>query len=256
MPFPNFEGKHQNEAFFTPQDWLNYIRSNNMLPEFDVPEAVIFSYQSSLARHIESSEEITTNRYSSAKLLSLKATDNKIAVCANFGIGAPTAAALMEELIVLGVKKFISIGTAGSLQSSSQIGDIVVCDRAIRDEGVSHHYAAPDKYAYPTPALTERLKAELTTRNLTYAEGATWTIDAPYRETVAEARHYQSEGVFTVEMEASALMTVAQYRGVELATAFVISDSLAELVWSPQFGAEQTSDGLVKLYGAARAALL
>src|SRR5438046_1590474 len=116
MPFPNFEGKHQNEAFFSPQDWLNYIRSHNLLQEFEVPEAVIFCYQSSLAQYIEQNEEITENKYGSAKVWSLKATNNKVAVCADFGIGAPVAAALMDELIVLGVKKFISIGAAGSLQ--------------------------------------------------------------------------------------------------------------------------------------------
>jgi uridine phosphorylase len=50
-------------------------------------------------------------------------------------------------------------------------------------------------------------------------------MDAPYRETVEEVRYYQGEGVLTAEMEAAALFAVAKARGVELACAFVISDS-------------------------------
>ncbi|OJV93766.1 MAG: hypothetical protein BGO39_15470 [Chloroflexi bacterium 54-19] len=232
MAFPNFENKHQNDAFFSPKDFLNYLQQINALPEFEIPEALILCYQNSLAQYIEKNEEITQVNNSFTRMWLLNSTGNKVGVCANFGIGAPAAAIILEEMVALGVKKFISIGTAGSLQNSSDIGDIIVCNKAIRDEGVSHHYLASDKYAYPSPVLTDRLKSELTKNDLAYTEGVSWTIDAIYRETVAEARHYQAEGVITVEMEASALMAVAQYREVDLACAFVISDSLAELVVS------------------------
>jgi len=59
----------------------------------------------------------------------------------------------------------------------------------------------------------------------------------------------------TVEMEAAALFAVAQYRGVDMAAAFVISDSLAELVWNPQFEVEVVENSLVQLYQAVRAML-
>jgi hypothetical protein len=75
------------------------------------------------------------------------------------------------------------------------------------------------------------------------------------RETVAEARHYQAEGVLCVEMEAAALFAVAQMRGLALASAFVISDSLAEEAWSPRFRDPAVQGGLVRLYQAAVAVL-
>ena len=81
-------------------------------------------------------------------------------------------------------------------------------------------------------------------------------MDTPYRETIAEVRQYQQEGVMTVEMEAAALFAVAQYRGVDLAAAFVISDSLAELVWNPQFEVEVVENSLVQLYQTVRAMLV
>jgi uridine phosphorylase len=58
-----------------------------------------------------------------------------------------------------------------------------------------------------------------------------------------------------VEMEAAALCAVAEIRGLALASAFVISDSLAELTWSSQFGSPEVASGLIDVYQAAVAAL-
>ncbi len=60
----------------------------------------------------------------------------------------------------------------------------------------------------------------------------------------------------TVDMEAAALFAVAQYRGVDMAAAFVISDSLAELMWNPQFDAEVVENSLIQLYQTVRAMLV
>ena len=161
------------------------------------------------------------------------------------------AALVLERLGALGVSKVVSIGTAGSLQRHISIGHTVVCDRAVRDEGVSHHYLAPSQFAHAHPELTARLHAAMGQCTL----GASWTIDAPFRETVEEARHYQAAGILCVEMEAAALMAVAEVRDIQFATAFAISDSLAELQWNPQFRSPETNEGLQRLFRAAVATL-
>ena len=74
--------------------------------------------------------------------------------------------------------------------------------------------------------------------------GCSWTIDTPYRESVLEARQYQQEGVLCVEMEAAALFSVASFRSIQMACAFVISDLLDEEVWQPQMKNRATTDGL------------
>jgi uridine phosphorylase len=186
----------------------------------------------------------------------LPETKNEVAIIGQFGIGAPVVASILEELVAFGVKRFISIGTAGTLQKDLNIGDVVVCERAIRDEGTSHHYLKPSKYAYASKAMTDRIKKALDSFGQKYVSGTSWTIDAAYRETVAEARRYQKEGVATVEMEASALFAVAQYRKVEIGAVFTISDSLAELKWSPKFHLRKTKKGLEILYKAALKALI
>ena len=251
MPYPNFAGKHEHEAFFTPQDFLAYARRTGQLPEFSMPEGVIFSYQNKLVRKIAAQED-TEQIASLGNFHILRKGGGKVGICGRFGIGAPAVTTLLEELIALGGRKFISIGSAGTLQPHVTIGDLVICDRAVRDEGVSHHYIAPDTYAYPASALTAQLEQRLRDTGHTITVGPSWTIDTPYRETASEARHYQQEGVITVEMEAAALFAVAQYRGVEMASAFVISDSLADMVWNPRFESEKVEEGLWTLFTAAR----
>jgi uridine phosphorylase len=266
MSFPNFAGKHTHDALFTPQDFVAYLRREQRLPtDLQMPAGIILSYQPNLVLPLLQQGDTSQVRQvaigrSQLTLLSTldtaSGTEQTVGVCAGFGFGAPAVVNLLELCIALGARRFVSIGTAGGLQPALGIGDLVVCDRAIRDEGVSHHYLAPEPYAYPSVAWTERLIERLREQGSSPVLGASWTIDAPYRETVAEARHYQQAGVLTVEMEAAALFAVARLREVEMASAFVISDSLAELVWDPQFHSPAIGAGYAQLFSAARSLLL
>jgi len=184
----------------------------------------------------------------------LRETKNQIGVLAKFGVGAPVVVTLMEELTTFGVKKFISMGEAGTLQKTLKIRDIVVCNRAIRDEGTSQHYLKHSKYAYASERMTREIEKALQKCGQKYIVGTSWTIDAPYRETTAEARQYQKEDVATVDMEASALFAVAKYRAVDIGAIFTISDSLAELKWNPKFHLSETNWEI--LFQIAKEALL
>ncbi len=253
MSLPNFPNKHRKEALITPAAAVAHLADPPPLP---YPEAVIMCYQSSLLAHILERHEVTSPvRGTYRHLHWLHETENRVAVAGGFGIGAPAAVLILEALIVQGVRRFLSIGTAGSLQRHVAIGDIVVCDRAIRDEGTSHHYLPPEKYAHASPAMTTRLVAALQAADTPHHAGESWTIDAPYRETIAEVKHYQAEGVLTVEMEAAALFAVATYRGVEMGSLLTISDSLADLTWDPHFRSDTTRIGLETLYQVALKAL-
>jgi uridine phosphorylase len=178
-----------------------------------------------------------------------------VGLLGRFGIGAPAATAALEELAALGTSAVVSVGTAGSLQRDLKPGDLVLCEAAIRDEGVSHHYLPPGRLATAPAEMTAALGTAMRRAGLAFRTGNSWTIDTPYRETIDEVRHYQAEGVLCVEMEAAALFAVAEVRGLALASAFVISDSLAELTWSSQFGSPEVASGLIEVYQAAVAAL-
>jgi len=256
MGFPNFKNKHANDSMFTPSEFMAYQKKRGKYPRFKPPVGVIFCYSKSLMEHILENHKTTKVEGFYGEMYLLHETNGKVAIIGNFGIGAPVVATLLEELIAFGVKKFISIGTAGTLQKNIKIGDLIVCEKAIRDEGTSHHYLKHSKYAYASKEMTNKIKNSLDKFKQKYFVGTSWTIDAPYRETVAEAKQYQKEGVAIVEMEASALFAVAQYRNVELGAILTISDSLAELEWKPKFHVKKTKRGLEILYKVAIDVLL
>jgi uridine phosphorylase len=253
--YPNFAGKHAGQALFTAADFVAYLRQVGALDDGEAPGGVVLCYQRSLYDHVLRAEGLKPPRRGDFPL-ALPSTGGKVGLLGQFGIGAPAATAILEQLAALGTSAVVSVGTAGSLQRDLEPGDLVLCEAAVRDEGVSHHYLPPGRLAAASAEMTAILGAALRESGLAFRAGVSWTIDAPYRETVAEARHYQAEGVLCVEMEAAALFAVAEIRGLRLASAFVISDSLAELVWSPRFHDRTVQAGLIGLYQAAVAALL
>jgi len=255
MAFPNFKHKHAQDSMISPEEYMQYRKKTGTYPRYKVPKGVIICYDKNLMGYVIKKHKAKSVEGFRGMYL-LPETKNQIGVIGDFGIGAPTAVVQLEELIAFGVKNFISVGSAGTLQRDLRIGDLVVCERAIRDEGSSHHYVKTGKYAHASKEMTEKIKEAMKKRKLKFVSGTSWTIDTPYRETVAEARHYQKEGVLTVEMEASALFTVAQYRGVELGAIFTISDSLAELKWLPKFHVKKVDKGKEQIYQTALEVLL
>ncbi len=250
MPFPNTEGKHAYDPLFSAAEAIAYRRRSGQWKDFAAPPAVIICYQRSLLQHILSTEAVERVEMVFGQLYMLERTRKRVGVRAGFGIGSPVAVMALEDLVALGARQCLNIGVAGGIQPSLHIGDVALCTGAVRDEGVSHHYLPPSRYVEPSPALTARLRTALENHEVGYVQGRTWTIDAPYRETVEELRQYRAESVLTVEMEAAALFAVARVRAIEVASAFVISDLLGE-TWEPQFQAGEVARKLVRLYQIA-----
>jgi uridine phosphorylase len=147
------------------------------------------------------------------------------------GIGASLAAGLLEEAIARGCKKFIVCGGCGVLEKDIAVGHLIVVSSAVREEGVSYHYLSPSREVQANPAGVNALVVTLEKRGLPYRVGKTWTIDAPYRETVRKVAARRQEGCMTVEMEAAALMAVAEYRRVLLGQVLYGGDDLSGSEW-------------------------
>jgi len=244
--FPNFGDKHlaSNAALVTPERMVRHLRERGLLEEYVAPEGIILLYQPRFARNLLEREQHRAAQPYPDYLYLLERVAGRVGVLAFFGIGSPAVVTLVDTLAALGTRRFLNLGAAGGLQPSGGVGDLVVCDAAVRDEGVSHHYVPPARLAHPSHGLTAAFAERLAASGRSFTTGATWTIDAPYRETVDELRHYRDEGVLTVEMEAAALFALAEHRGLEIAAAFVLSDTLTEAEWTPDFGSPEIELGL------------
>ena len=107
-------------------------------------------------------------------------------------------------------------GGAGAIVPGLALGHVVVPTAAVRDEGTSYHYCAPAREIEADPRTVQVGREVLEERGVPHLLGKTWTTDAPFRETAAAIGRRRDEGCVTVEMEASAFMAVAQFRGVDL----------------------------------------
>jgi uridine phosphorylase len=144
-------------------------------------------------------------------------------------LGAPQTVLVLEKMIALGARKFIAVGWCGSLRAEVRIGDIVLPSGAICEEGTSNHY--PGVECAPSSQLSGSLKSALSSTGRPIHEGTVWTTDAPFRETCAKVKAFQSQGILSVDMETSALFAVSRFRGVDLAAVLIVSDDLSGLHW-------------------------
>jgi uridine phosphorylase len=151
-------------------------------------------------------------------------------------IGAPYAAMLLETLVAWGARRIIFLGWCGAVSAKVKTGDIIIPISAVIDEGTSKHYIAAEKDSSAASAsMVAMIRRMLTTNQIDFHAGAVWSTDAVYRETREKVATYQRAGVLAVEMEISALFSVARFRGVELGGLLVVSDELSSFVWRPGF---------------------
>jgi uridine phosphorylase len=255
MAYPKMKGKHASKAVFSVDEYIEYKKKVGAVPKSKVPESIILCYSMRLAESIENLHKISEIRGvlgNIGKLYSIGSINGKVGLLASFGIGAPATVLHMEELSGWGAKRFVIIGMAGAITDKLRIGDVVVCTKSVRDEGTSHHYVKHSKYAFPSKKLSDLLYLSLNSKLSSVHKGPSWTIDAPYRETVDEMKRYRSEGVLTVEMEASALFAVGQLREIETAAVFVVSDILSEEKWKPKFRSKIVLQNLLKTFATVK----
>jgi len=153
-------------------------------------------------------------------------------------IGAPQAVMVAEKLFALGVRKLLVQGWAGSLTPGARLGDHILVTGSLSEEGTSAHYPL-DRTAGPDQKLNLALETSAADLGLELKSGPVWSIDAPYRETREKVAAYARQGVMAVEMELSALFTVAAFRDREAAALVVVTDELFGSDWRPGFSSDQ-----------------
>ena len=171
------------------------------------------------------------------------------------GVGAPLAAAFLEELIARGITSVVACGGAGVLVPDVALGHVVVPTSAIRDEGTSYHYLPASREVAPTDDAVAAIVATLERRGVPYVTGKTWTTDALYRETRSKLERRVDEGCLTVEMEAAAFFAVARFRKISFGQLLYAADDLSGDVWDSR-GWDEHESGRMHLFRLAAEAVL
>ncbi|TMJ96903.1 MAG: DeoD-type purine-nucleoside phosphorylase [Actinobacteria bacterium] len=141
------------------------------------------------------------------------------------GMGCPSAAIVVEELVQLGVKRLLRVGTCGGLQPDLALGDLIVAVSAVPADGTARHYVGGEPHA-PTAAW------ELVHGSVHAAKelgkpvrvGSIASSDTFYDPDPERHRRWSERGVLAVEMEAAVLFTVAALRKVQAGCLLTVSD--------------------------------
>lgn len=129
-----------------------------------------------------------------------------------YAVGSSFAVLIAEEMFASGCKLLISMTSSGQIVPAHQPPYFIAIDRALRDEGTSYHYMPPSDYSLADPALIAALDGAFEDFSVPVLTGATWTTDAPFRETQPAIDAMRERNLLAVEMEASALYAFAQVR--------------------------------------------
>ncbi|HUS14258.1 MAG TPA: nucleoside phosphorylase [Chloroflexia bacterium] len=247
--YPILEFDPTPEAFLEP---------SRLVQPRDVPERCVICFFQDVITHlcVEACAPVVATQQSEIgqhPMYELRIDDRRVAVL-HPGVGAPLAAAMLEEAIALGCRKFVVCGGAGVLAPDLAVGHVVVPTHAVRDEGTSYHYLPPGREVAAHPDGVAAIEQVLAERNVPYLLAKTWTTDAIYRETPDKIALRRAEGCVTVEMEAAAFFAVAQFRGVILAQLLYGGDDLSGSTWD---GRDWTThSGRETLFWLAAAACL
>lgn len=149
-------------------------------------------------------------------------------------VGAPASVCGLEEVIAMGARKFVFFGSCGILNEEAVGNRLIVPTGAVRDEGTSYHYLPPSAEIEADEETTSLLKDCLTRCGCPFVTGKMWTNDAIYRETLDLVRERRDAGCIGTDMEYSALLAAARFRGVGFAQFFYGADSLDNDVWQPR----------------------
>jgi uridine phosphorylase len=144
------------------------------------------------------------------------AADGEPLTIQSTGIGGPSAAIVVRELVDLGARRLIRVGTCGSLVASARLGTLVVATEAVAADGTSRALGAGERVS-PDPGLLSALRAAAPDA----MTGPVVTTDVFYGPTP------EADGAVAVEMEAATIFQLASVLGVAAGCVLGVSDELA-----------------------------
>ena len=171
----------------------------------------------------DSREYVTYTGYLNGEKVSVTST----------GIGGPSAAIAMEELVKVGADTFVRIGTCGGMQLDVKSGDVVIANGAIRMEGTSREYAPIEFPAVPDIYVTNALMDAAKDLQLPYHVGVVQCKDSFYGqhspemmpvdyELIPKWNAWKKLGCLASEMESAALFCVGSARNVRVGSCFLV----------------------------------
>jgi uridine phosphorylase len=244
MTSPILEHKQYDEpSVFSVENMLREARRQKSIPEGNIPRVCILDPDGDIAAHLVATGQATVHPHWACyhtKLYVFTRDGMEYGLIPHV-VGGSFAVLVAEELFVSGCNLLVSVTSAGQIVPKGQPPYFVLIERALRDEGTSYHYLSPTAYSHVNPALLDDLEGAFKDASVRVLRGATWTTDAPFRETEAAIEYAQSQGILGVEMEAAALYAFAQVKAKSVVCFAHITNQMAQIEGDFEKGQDQGS---------------
>jgi uridine phosphorylase len=254
MQPPILNNKHyDSQSVFTAENLLREARRQKSIAEGTIPAICILDPDGDITTHLLATGQAAVHPHWACY-------HTKLYVFTHDGIeygiiphvvGGSFAVLVAEELFVSGCKLLISMTSAGQIVPMGQPPYFVLIERALRDEGTSYHYLPPSAYSRINLMLHARLQDAFEDGSVRVLCGATWTTDAPFRETEAAIAYARSEGILGVEMEAASLYAFAQIHARNVICFAHITNQMGQIEGDFEKGLDQGSHDALKVIGLA-----
>lgn len=216
---PILNNKHMSSSsVFVPSALLREARRQKNIPAVQVPSICVLDPDGDLVRALRGSGKATPFAgwpCYHTELDTFALAGQEVGIVGRV-VGASFAVLVAEELFASGCRLLISLTSAGQIVPSGPPPYFVIIDRALRDEGTSYHYMPASEFADADPQLVQAASIATSNAGPRVIAGATWTTDAPFRETAEAIDAARGKGILGVEMEAAALYAFARSAGVRL----------------------------------------
>lgn len=234
-------------SVFQPAALLREARRQKNMPTIDVPSVCILDPDGDIVRRLRQEDRAKPFDgwpcyHTQLDTFDLAGRTVGIVGCA---VGAPFAVLIAEELFASGCRFLLSVTSAGQIVAAGPTPYFVIIDRALRDEGTSYHYAAAADYSEADPGLVALAADAIKTDGGKTIVGATWTTDAPFRETAQAIEVAKARGILAVEMEAAALYAFAMAKKARVLCLAHVTNTMAVAEQDFEKGeADGTTDAL------------
>jgi uridine phosphorylase len=217
------------KSVFEPSALLREARRQKGLATENVPAVCILDPDGDIVRRLKATGQARLAKdwpcyHTELYTFAIGAQVVGIVGCA---VGAPFAVLIAEEFFASGCHFLISMTSAGQITPTAKLPYFVVIDRALRDEGTSYHYAPPSEYSEADPELIAKAARALKANGVNAVTGASWTTDAPFRETEEAIVAARTKGILAVEMEAAALYAFARARNRKVLCLAHVTNTMA-----------------------------
>jgi len=220
---------HSEQSIFSPQNLLREARRQKSILVGPIPKICILDPDGDLVQHLLTTGQAYLNPYWACYHTKLEdflhdGIEFGVVGCA---VGASFAVLVAEEMFASGCELLISITSAGQIAKIAEPPYFFLIEKALRDEGTSYHYLPPSNYAEMNPVVRDELRQVFKPFGTSMRYGASWTTDAPFRETETAICLAESDGILGVEMEAAALYGFAQAKGKAVICIAQITNQMA-----------------------------